>query len=351
MLIVQPEQLCVTHGHSKPRLARLIDEDRKFAKLIRRLHVDEAHFIHTAGLGHYGLPAFRPAWGRVGEFRIKIGRDVPTQALSGTQPKHIKETIIKSLLFDEDNLLSIKLTSNRPNIVYATHPIVGVLSDMRNLDFLVPVPYPAGWIMPKTVVFHDNIHLATDGAAYHEQRLPEELQRKGLIAHYHGCMSKEYLTLVYEDFRKADGKCRLLHATEGAFTVQALFFLRESLTHIIQGLVIPDIEVVIQYGISRDVPTTFQRGGRGGRGSKDALFLIMYEPWVNEIDLTEIDFHVDSDPDHPITRELPLHSTKQARLGLAMIKFIQFEVCLRLLFAVYLEDQSLEGLSISSLGQ
>jgi hypothetical protein len=53
-------------------LGYLIDEDHKFAKLIRHLHVDEAHFIHTAGLGHYGLPAFRPAWGRLGDFRIKI---------------------------------------------------------------------------------------------------------------------------------------------------------------------------------------------------------------------------------------------------------------------------------------
>ncbi|KAF8811263.1 P-loop containing nucleoside triphosphate hydrolase protein [Phlegmacium glaucopus] len=324
MLIVQPEQLCVMHGH-KPRLACLIDEDHKFTKLIRHLHIDEAHFIHTAGLGHYGLPAFRPAWGRLGEFRIKIGRDVPTQVLSGTQPEHIKATIIKSLLFNEDTFLSIKLTSNRPNIVYATHPIVGVLSNMQNLDFLIPVPYPAGWIMPKTVVFHDNIDLATDGAAYHERRLPEELQQKDLVAHYHGGMSKEYLTQVYEDFRKADGKCRLLHAMEGAS----------------MGLDIPDIEIVIQYGISRDVPTTSQRGGRGGRGSKDALFLIMYEPWVDQIDLSEINFSADLDPDHP-----------NAWLGLAMIKIIQLdEVCLRLLFAVYLKDQSFEGLSISSPGQ
>jgi hypothetical protein len=57
---------------------------------------------------------------------------------------------------------------------------------MRNLDFLIPVPYPAGWIIPKTVVFHDDIDLATEGASYHEQRfrLPEEFRRKDLIAHY-----------------------------------------------------------------------------------------------------------------------------------------------------------------------
>ena len=67
-----------------------------------------------------------------------------------------------------------------------------------------------------------------------------------------------------------------------------------------QGLDIPDIEIVVQYGISRDVPATLQRGSRGGRGSKEALFLIMYEPWVDEIDLLEILFNHDLNPDHSV---------------------------------------------------
>jgi hypothetical protein len=50
------------------------------------------------------------------------------------------------------------------------------------------------------VVFHDSIERAAEAALYHTQRLPEALQKKGLIMHYHGGMSKEYLTLVYEDF-------------------------------------------------------------------------------------------------------------------------------------------------------
>lgn len=198
-------------------------------KLIRRVHVDEAHFIYTAGLKHYGLPAFRSAWGRLGEFRIKIGKQVPVQALSGTQPPHIKAAIIKSLLFDKSQLCSIKMTCNRPNIVYATHPIVGELSDFRNLDFLVPRPYPtgtqAGWNLPKTVVFHDKIEQAADAALYHTRRLPEDLQKKGLVMHYHGGMSKEYLTQVYEDFSDVNGRCRILHATEGASTVCTIYCL------------------------------------------------------------------------------------------------------------------------------
>ena len=211
----------MTKGHV-PRLARLIAEDRHFVKFIRRVHIDEAHFIYTAGLKHYGLPAFRPAWGRLGEFRIKIGSQVPMQALSGTQPPHIKAAMIKSLLFEEssDQLCSIKLTSNRPNIVYATHPIAGKLSDFRNLDFLIPRPYPTGWVLPKTVVFHDSIEQAAEAALYHTRRLPEDMQKRRLIMHYHGAMSAEYLTQVYDDFSASNGHCRVLHATEGASTVR-----------------------------------------------------------------------------------------------------------------------------------
>ncbi|KAG2737040.1 P-loop containing nucleoside triphosphate hydrolase protein, partial [Suillus brevipes Sb2] len=48
-LIVSPEQLFVFNGHL-PRLARLIRQDGLFVKRIKRVHVDEAHNIYTAGL-------------------------------------------------------------------------------------------------------------------------------------------------------------------------------------------------------------------------------------------------------------------------------------------------------------
>lgn len=50
------------NGHL-PRLATLIRKDRAFMSKIRRVHVDEAHNIFTAGLPHHGEAAFRPAYG------------------------------------------------------------------------------------------------------------------------------------------------------------------------------------------------------------------------------------------------------------------------------------------------
>lgn len=197
----------------------MITANRTFTQMIRILHVDEAHFIYSAGMEHYGLPAFRSPWSRLGEVRIKLRKDLTVQALSGTQPPHIKKVIQKSLLFNDSKLCSIKLSSNRPNTAYATHPITGDLSDFRNLDFLVPDPYPDGYVLPKTLVFHDSIDGATGAARYTRRRLPEHLRNKGTIKHYHGRMSKEYLTDTFDDFSKPDGNCRILHAMEGASTV------------------------------------------------------------------------------------------------------------------------------------
>lgn len=114
-----------------------------------------------------------------------------------------------------------------------------------------------------------------------------------------------------------------------------------------------DIDVVIQYGLARDVPTTLQRGGRGGRNSfKEALFLIMYESWAMTIDLDTAAIDFTSDPDHPNVTKLSIHSTKQQRTGGAILTIIQsVEVCLRSMFAEYLADISLDGTSAVLLDQ
>lgn len=102
--------------------------------------------------------------------------------------------------------------------------------------------------------------------------------------------------------------------------------------------------MVIQYGVARDVPTTLQRGGLAGRSGKpaQAIYLIMYEPWVINIDLSTINFGV-SDPDHPTVEKLSKTSTKQERTGMAMVKIIQSPDCLRKLYADYLGDKTPNG--------
>ena len=69
------EQLFKTREGHLPRLALLL-RNHSFQKHVTRVVVDEAHNIYTAGLPHYGLDAFRPAWGRLGELRAILPSSV-----------------------------------------------------------------------------------------------------------------------------------------------------------------------------------------------------------------------------------------------------------------------------------
>jgi len=217
-LIVSPEQLGMYNGHL-PRLARLLRQERTFANKIQRVHVDEAHNIFTAGLSHHGEDAFRPAYGRLAEFRAILPDTVAFQALSATLPPHIYSVVQRELAM-RPNHVRITVSTNRPNIVYATSPIVGNLREFHNFDCLVPKDFdPELTTIPKTLVFHDNKRDATDAARYTNERLPIPLQNIGIVRHYHSDMSVEYLQQTYTDFSDPDGQCRILHATAGASTV------------------------------------------------------------------------------------------------------------------------------------
>ena len=115
---------------------------------------------------------------------------------------------------------------------------------------------------------------------------------------------------------------------------------------VLQGLDISGVKIVVQYGIPRDIPNALQRGGRGGRSTEDpAIFLIMYEPWALEIDLSDVPKAFANDPDSPVVEELTAYSNKMDRTGYAMLFIIQaFWFCLRAYFAEYLGDNSDDGM-------
>jgi hypothetical protein len=123
-------------------------------------------------------------------------------------------------------------------------------------------------------------------------------------------------------------------------------YILQCLTQNCQGLDIPDIVIVIQYGITHNVPTTLQQGGQGGSSpTSQAIFLLMYKPWVKTIDLAAVEVDAALDPDHPNVPKLTIHSTKKAQTGITMLKIIQLEKkCLQKLFATYLRDTAPDGM-------
>ncbi|KAF5332268.1 hypothetical protein D9611_007993 [Ephemerocybe angulata] len=321
ILVVQPEQLSMHQGHWS-KFARMIRKN-KFTKHINYVHVDEAHFIHIAGINRHGLNAFRPAWGNLTQFRLKMPKRVHFQSLSGTQPPHIKKTIRKHLVFEEKKLHCIKISSNRPNICPATHVLVGSTQRLDNLHFTTPdpsAPWPDDYRLEKGMIFHQTIEGCTAAAKHLNQRLPSSMQEKGVIRAFHAGMSKDYREQVMKDFRDPDGVCRQLHVTEIAST----------------GIDIRDLAYVVQYGMTNEVPGTLQRGGRCGRdGVLECIFLIMHELSAKNIDLSRFgnDVWALDDPDQPHSGNLTDKSKKEQRVGVGMAKIVQSTDCLRELFA------------------
>ncbi|KAF8991813.1 P-loop containing nucleoside triphosphate hydrolase protein, partial [Hymenopellis radicata] len=331
VLIVAPEQL--TRFEGKPTwLSRLLSDTKPHALVhrVKRVFIDEAHNIHLLGQDLYGIPTFRSAYRKIGHFRLKLGSLVPFQALSGTQPPHIKKTIIESLNMKED-MVSIKLSSNRPNVVYASHPIVGSRNDLRNLDFLIGDSGAAP--SKKILIFHDNSEETVRAAAHSNHRLHSDLQWTGVCRHYHSSMSAAYRDAVFKDFSSPNGIYKLLFSTKGAST----------------GLDVRAIFAVILFGLTREMVTALQRGGRVWRTLLGyGIVLIMYEAWAITADLSEHPLD-GRDPDQPLKQPLTAKSKKPERTSIGMYHLVQdTEICIRQFFATYLNDTSLTALEFTA---
>ncbi|KAF8984186.1 hypothetical protein BDQ17DRAFT_1437123 [Cyathus striatus] len=199
------------------------------------------------------------------------------------------------------------MSCNCPNIMYATHEIIGPLSDFQNLDFIIQnllVSSTNTHHHRKGIVFHDSIESAIGTKNFQENQLAPELHGKGLVKTFFCLMLDEYLKETYNDFHDPNGRYMILHATEAAST----------------GLDIQDVNWVVQYGIPREMTMTLQRAGCCGHdGVTPSIFLLMFESWAREVDLhvsLEKESLIDTvqptlDPDRPVCGEITEKITKK----------------------------------------
>jgi superfamily II DNA helicase RecQ len=112
-----------------------------------------------------------------------------------------------------------------------------------------------------------------------------------------------------------------------------------------QGIDFRFLFFVIQFGVCATLAELYQRGGRGGRDDAIiALFLIMYEGWVEDLDVMDVPpEELEDDPDRPFLTGSKKNMTKRERVGIAFINCIQSIECLRCIFAGYLSDKTPEG--------
>ncbi|KAJ7852264.1 hypothetical protein B0H13DRAFT_1450143, partial [Mycena leptocephala] len=90
---------------------------------------------------------------------------------------------------------------NRPNLVYAVIPMIQSMDNFSNLDFLIPVPCPSDFILPKTILFIDNKLKAQRLAKYLNDKLPPALAETKPFRHYYSSMSRAYLEHTVNGFK------------------------------------------------------------------------------------------------------------------------------------------------------
>ncbi|KAF8215383.1 hypothetical protein K438DRAFT_1955364 [Mycena galopus ATCC 62051] len=143
--------------------------------------------------------------------------------------------------------VSIELTTNRPNLVYAVIPMIGTVANLSNLDFLLPLSFPPNFVLAqKSIVFFDNKRKSSALAAHLNSKLPTVLAAKQPFRVYHSSMSKPYLEAIAASFKDPNGEVKCLIATEAAFN----------------GFDIADVDLIVQFGAPKSIIDKDQRGGR-----------------------------------------------------------------------------------------
>jgi superfamily II DNA helicase RecQ len=104
-------------------MARLL-HDHKFVARIGEVTVDECHSIYAAGSTVNGRKPFRPSYGALPELRIHLGTSTAWSFLSATVPAHIYNHIHETFAISPNPTI-IRVSTNRPNLIYATHALVG----------------------------------------------------------------------------------------------------------------------------------------------------------------------------------------------------------------------------------
>ncbi|TFK73673.1 P-loop containing nucleoside triphosphate hydrolase protein [Pluteus cervinus] len=232
---------------------QLVKQDGGFAKLCKKsdfvekiisVVFDEAHCASI-------WSDFRPGYKQAGYLRHLLG-DTPFVAVSATMPQEIVENVFKALEIRKEGLVTIRTSTDRPNIRLHVRDIDHPLNSFRDLEFVLGKWQP-GQPKPskppdKFVVFFDDINESIRAGHHIRSMLAsfgEEYRDK--VVWFNSDMTDEFKREAVERFR--NGELWGLFASES-------FGL---------GMDIRDIKLVVQWRRIGSLSVLWQRIGCGAR--------------------------------------------------------------------------------------
>ncbi|KAJ7782372.1 P-loop containing nucleoside triphosphate hydrolase protein [Mycena maculata] len=233
-IFTSPE-MCLEHQEFRKWL-----RDPATGKRVLGSIINEAHCASQWG------GDFRPHYALLDKLRVLLPAGSPILATSATLSPAALKDICLSLDLNLDEAFFINLGNDRPNI---TPSVIEMNSakDYAAINAHLPKPEDVRSTadLPKGIVFTNAVK-KTQIITRHLRRLYHHLPRSS-IDFLHAHRTAKAKRRVMRDFRR--GKIKILVATEAAG----------------MGADIPDIELIIQFGVPGSLPIWIQRAGRAGR--------------------------------------------------------------------------------------
>lgn len=220
-------------------------KDSSFVKRLMCIAIDEAHVAWSWRL-------FRPEYNELAVMRFDHPK-VPFLILSATLALNMLGYLHVQLNLRNKTRI-YRISIDRKNITQIVSPIR--TPDFTALDWFLGINVTVPLDIPKTMIFVDDINEGEYIVEYLRFRLPNNLKVRGrasdIIRPYNASLSWDTRAVNLEVFKR--GSARVLVCTDAAG----------------MGVDIPDIEVVIQWKISKhlSLASLVQRIGRAGRDDR-----------------------------------------------------------------------------------
>ncbi|CDO69447.1 hypothetical protein BN946_scf184817.g7 [Trametes cinnabarina] len=304
---------------------RKITSNTRFAKRVGAFIVDEAHCIKQWAKDS----KFREHYGRVGTLRSIAPQNTPVLATSATMTCSALSDVREELAIHPTRSFHLNLGNDRSNIKQELRFIKSA-SDYDALSFIVEGAQHAT-DLPRTIVFVNELSKCHAAAHRLRQRVAEPLQ--SAIGHFHAKRAQSAKEEALEGFR--DGRIRVLIATEAAG----------------MGMDIPDIELIVQFGVPENLCVWLQRAGRAGRSPRlQARAVMLAEAAVIQevvvkkesgemIEGTDSDFYEEEEQDETQQQVKPSKKSYKKNIeDAALREWIETEGCRRAVADAYFDN-------------
>ena len=203
--------------------------------------VDEAHCISQWGFD------FRPDYSKLGDIRKKLGSPL-TLALTATATKKVREDIVKSLGLENDEIIKIESTIDRPNIAFHFEKLTDYHDKQNRIIELVSQ-------LQKPGIIYFSSKKAAD-------QMASLLMEKGICQAmaYHGGLDANTRVLIQQQF--SHNQLDVVCATS-AFGM---------------GINKENIRFIIHYHMPMQIESYLQEIGRAGRDGLPSVAILIYAP-------------------------------------------------------------------------